>query len=298
MRIMCLAASLVVALLCLELRLGAQKQGQLFLSFTGQNGAAITDLQAGDVSVSEDGVDCKILKLESVNWPIKLHVLVDNGKPNTNPINPLRDGLKGLFDAMPDGIEMDMYSIAGAPRPVVKPTTDRQKLVDGIGLISPDSGTGMFFDGLFEAVSRIDKDKAPNFPVILVVGSDLGRASISDRDYMKLQEIIIKRAVTVHIIMMNGAAGVNATGGGPQTEVGLYVTKLSGGRYDNINSPSRLATLLPELGKKIADANAHQLNQYRVTYERPANAKDQSRISAAVKRDGTPSLSIDGKHLQ
>jgi hypothetical protein len=98
--------------------------------------------------------------------------------------------------------------------------------------------------------------------------------------------------------MLNSAAGVNATGGGPQTEVGLAVTKLSGGRFENINSPTRLATLLPEIGKKIAEAHERQQNQYRVTYERPANPKDQARISASVKRDGTPSLSIDGKHLQ
>lgn len=298
MRWMCLAASLVVALLCLEPRLGAQKQGQLFLSLTGQNGARVTDLQAGDVSVSEDGVECKILKLEPINWPIKLHVLVDNGKPNTNPINPLRDGLKGLFDAMPEGIEMEMYTTAGAPRPIVKATTDRQKLIDGIGLIAPDSGTGMFFDGLFEAIVRIDKDKTPNFPVILVVGTDLGRMQVSDRDYQKVQETIVKRAVTVHIVMMNSGAGVNATGGGPQTEVSLFVTKLSGGRYENINSPTRLGTLLPEIGKNIAEMHARQLNQYRVTYERPANAKEQPRISASVKRDATPFLSIDGRHLQ
>ena len=180
------------------------------------------------------------MKVEAVNWPTKLQVLVDNGRANTNPINNLRDGLKGLFEQMPEGVEMSMYVTAGTPRPIVKPTTDKQKLIDGIGLIAPDTGAGMFFDALSEAAGRIDKDKTPHFPVIVMVGSDLGTVRASDPDFKKLQETILTRAVTVHIILMAGAGGTS--GGAAQTEIGLAVTKLSGGRVRNIKSTTRLAT--------------------------------------------------------
>jgi hypothetical protein len=293
--IWCLAAALCLVLQGTESRIAAQKQGQVFMALTGSDGKPVTDLQAGEVSVTEDDVSCKIVKVEAVNWPIKLHVLVDNGRPNTNPINPLRDGLKGLFEAMPDGIEMNMYVTAGTPRPLVRPTTERQKLLDGIGLIAPDSGVGAFFDAIFEAANRIDRDKAPNFPVILVVGSDLGRLQVSDRDYQKLQEIILRRAITIHVIMM-GSGTLSSTGGAGHTEIGLNLTKMSGGRYENIATATRLATLLPELAKKIAEQHARQQNQFRITYERPANAKPQARIGASITRQASASLSIDGKH--
>ncbi len=273
--------------------LSAQKQQQIFVSLTGPDGKPVADLQASDITVTEDGADCKVVKIEPVSWPMKLQVLVDNGKPNTNPIGSLRDGLKALFELIPDGVETSMYAIAGAPRPIVKATMERQKLIDGIGLIAPDSGAGMFFDGLSEAVGRVDKEKTPSFPVILLIGSDLGVVRALDRDFQKLQETILKKAVTVHVILMSGSGG---SGGAAQTEIGLAVTKMSGGRYENINSTTRLATLLPEFGKKIADSNARQSHQYRVTYERPANAKEQPRIGLGVKREGTPSISIDG-HL-
>ena len=45
--------------------------------------------------------------------------------------------------------------------------------------------------------------------------------------------------------------------------------------------------------KVLGDQLTHQ---YRVTYERPANAKEQPRVGAAVRRDGTPMISLDG-HL-
>ncbi len=218
-RMCCLAATVIVAMWATDPTLIAQKQRQIFISLTGPNGAPVADLQAGEVSVTEDGVEGKVVKIEPVNWPTKLHVLVDNGRANTNPINGLRDGLKGLFEQIPEGVEMSMYATAGTPRPLVRPTTDKQKLLDGIGLIAPDSGAGMFFDALSEAAGRIARDKTPHFPVILMVGSDFGSVRASDPDFKKLQETILTRAVTVHIIVMSGTGGTS--GGGAQTEIGL-----------------------------------------------------------------------------
>src|SRR5262249_33729915 len=120
-----------------------------------------------------------------------------------------------------------------------------------------------------------------------------GRVTASDRDYQKLQDIIIRRALTIHVTMMNGGGGTS--GGGAQTEIGLNVTKMTSGRYENITTTNRLATLPPERGKKIAEQHARQLHQFRVTYERPANAKAQARIGASVRKDAMPMLSIDGR---
>jgi hypothetical protein len=292
-RIQVLGVLLVAALWTVEPHLAAQAQGQLFIKLVAPDGTPVTDLQTSDLMITEDGGACKIVKLEPIDWPIKLQVLVDNGKVNTNPINSLRDGLKGLFEQIPDGVEMSMYTTAPQPRAIVKPTTDRQKLIDGIGLIPPDSGTGAFFDALSEAAGRIDKDRTPHFPVILMVGSLLGRVTAQDRDLQRLQESIVKRAMTVHIIMMSPTA-VASIGGPVQTEIGLAVTKLSGGRYENITSINRLATLLPELGKQIGQSQARQSHQYRVTYERPAGAKAAAQVSASVGRPGTPVLTLDG----
>jgi hypothetical protein len=93
---------------------------------------------------------------------------------------------------------------------------------------------------------------------------------------------------------MAGGAGVGSSGGGAQTEIGLNVTKLSGGRYENITTTNRLATLLPELGKRIAQSAARQRHQSRVTYERSGNPKAGAQISAAVSKPGTPILTLDG----
>jgi hypothetical protein len=191
---------------------------------------------------------------------------------------------------------MSLLTTAPQPRTVVKPTTDKAKIDAGIDLITPDTGAGSFFDSMYEATQRIDKDKAQHFPVILTIASDYGRLNVMDRDYRKLQENIVKRAIAIHIVMLAaGGERVGAVAGAGQTEIGLQATKLSGGRYDNIAAVTRLTTLLPEIGKQIAKSHARQSNQYRLTYERPSNPQPNPQISAAISKPGEIKLTIDGR---
>jgi hypothetical protein len=287
-----LVAAIAIAVAFGQAGLSAQKQQQVFISLTAPDGTPVPGLQATEVGISEDDVPCKVLKVEPIDWPLKLQVLVDNGRANTSPINPLRDGLKSLFEQMPDGVEMSLYVISGTPRAVVKPTTDKQKLLNGIALIAADGGAGMFFDALSEAADRVDKDKMPGFNVILLIGSDFGRVRVLDQEYAKLQNTIINKGITTHVIVTGGSGGT--TGVGTQTEIGLSVTKLSGGRYEGLQTASRLATLLPEWGKHIAESQVRQAHQYRVTYERPSNPKPAPAIGATIKKDGVVHLSLHG----
>ena len=281
------------ALSALPVPLSAQKQGQMFLSLTTPDGKPVDGLTAEDVMLTEDGMPCKILKVETVTWPTKVHVLVDNGRYNTNPINPLQNGLKEFFSLIPDGVEMSLYATAGSPRPIVKPTTDRQKLIDGIGLITPDNGSGMFFDALFEASERIDKDKTPSHNIIVILASDSGQMRANDRDFQKLQMNVYNHGITSYVLMNSTGQGA-----GGQVDLGINLAKVSSGRYEPFNGPTRLATLLPEIGKTVAKSIALQKQQYRVTYERPAKASDKGGgISAQVRKDGIIHLSLRGNQV-
>jgi hypothetical protein len=107
-----------------------------------------------------------------------------------------------------------------------------------------------------------------------------------------MQNRIIDKGITIYVTVTAGTGG--ASGGGAQTDIGLQVTKISGGKYENISAPSRLATLLPELGRKIAASAVRQRHQYRVTYERPDKPAVQPSIGATVRKEGTVQLSLRG----
>ena len=89
----------------------------------------------------------------------------------------------------------------------------------------------------------------------------------------------------------------SASGGANQTQVGMAVTQATRGRYESIAAASRLATLLPEIGKQVAASVQKQSHQFRLTVERPAGAKGDVGQVGAGARSGlvVQGLSMDGR---
>ena len=296
-----IVAALVAALLVSGRLVQAQQQGQLYISVLDASNQPVTDIEPGDMTVIVDDVECRIVKLEPVSRPTKLSVMIDNGPATTKELANLRTAFKAFINAVPDGISIELLTIAPQPRWLERATIDHAKLLAAIDRIAPDSGAALFFDALVEAGNRIDKDKDKEyFPVLMMLASDFGRnSSAMDREFERLQKQILSRAITVHFIQFHsGGERVGAVAGALQTEVGLAVTKLSGGRYENIAASTRLITLLPEFAQSIGQSNLRQMNEYRVTYERPGrNLPSPQRISASLSRlriGVQPQLSLDG----
>ena len=280
--------------------LGAQQQAQLYISVLDEKGQPVTDLMANDLGVTVDGTDTRIVKVEPVSKPTKLTVLLDNGQATTKELSNFRTSVKNLIAALPEGMQIELITFAPQPRWLERATTDHQKLTSAVDRIAPDSGAGLFFDALVEAGARAEKEKGAFLPVFLMLAADFGRNDSSmDRDWQKLQNQVIQYGITVHFVMFHsGGDRAGSVAGALQTEIGLALTKMTGGRYENIAASQRLITLLPELGKSVEQSNVRQLNQMRVTYELPKGSKAGQQIGASLKTTRTglvPQLSINGK---
>jgi hypothetical protein len=292
--------ALPVVAVALSSHLFAQQQGQLYLSVLDAQGNPVKDLTVDEISVTTDGVESKVLKVEPFGKPTRLSIMIDNGPVTSKDMSILRNAYKALLEAVPEEIQVEILTTAPQPRWLEKPTTDRQKLLQSLDRLTPDSGAGLFFDALTEAANRVDKDKGAYFPVFLMLATDFGRNSgAMDREYTRLQQRIQQYGITVHFLMFHGGGErLGSVAGGVQTETGLALTKLSGGRYENINAATRLPSLLPEFVKSLAASNLRQMNEMRVTYEIPGkNAKPAQQIGAGLKTTRTglhPQLSLDG----
>jgi hypothetical protein len=275
--------------------LQAQERKQVFVSVMGSNGVPILDLQPSDVKVFENQVSAPVASVEAVDWPMKLTVLVDNGARSTDYLAALRTGLRNFLNEIPDGVEVSILTLAPRPQWVLRPSTDLDKEMKSVALIGPDSGAGKFFDGLAEAAERIEKERGNYFPVILLVTSDVGGNDAPfDREWQLLKKRVNDYAITVHYVtLVTGSLSGRSVPGFMQTTIGIPLTDLTGGRYENINSASRLVTLLPEIGQQIAASHFRQTHQYRVTYEPPAEAPDSRlprRLSVSVSSRGPVSV--------
>jgi hypothetical protein len=281
----------------------AQQQGQLYISALDQKGEPITDLDVDDIQVMVDDAACKIVRVEPVKRPMQLSLMVDNGPGLANALANLRTGLKSFVEAIPPDVSIELLTIAPQPRFLEKYTTDHVKLNNAIDRLTPDSGTGLFFDALVEAGNRVEKDKSKEttLNVFVMLATMLGRNdNAMERDFVKLQKQIVQYAITVHFLLFDtGGQGATAALGIMQTQIGTAVAKVSRGRFESFLIPSRYLTLLPELGKQIAESNLRQTHEYRVLYEYPAGKDPKTaqkfQASLSTKRVGANAmLSLDG----
>jgi len=265
--------TLVGVLALTTLGIHAQQQLQLFARIVDGKGVPVTALEPADVTIKENDVDTKVVKIDPINWPIKVQLLVDNGVGLGNDnLSNIRTGLRGLIEALPEGTELTFVTTAPQPRIVVRPTTDRMAQLKGIDLLSPDGGSGRFVESLNEAMQRVEKDKTDFFPVIISAGTVSGDTTSNlENTYKQLIGRLQKRPTTVHVVMFSKSTGQAATNGGIQQEVGIQVTQAVRGRYEAIAVGSRLATLLPEIGAQVAKSHENQSHQFRITIARSSS---------------------------
>jgi len=262
----------------------AQRQLLVYATILDASGAPPAALTPADVTIRENGADLKILKVEPIEWTTKVQILLDNGSGiGSANLSQLRNGLRGLLDALPPGLETTIVTTAPQPRFLVRATSDRQQLLAGVDRLAPDSTVGRFVESLGEALQRFERDKSDFFGVIVTLGTTVGDNRVIDRDINQIFQRIQKRPTTVHVVMVSPSPGAAASGGAVQTEVGMQVAKATNGRYESIAAVSRIATLLPEIGQQIAKASQSQAKQFRITAERTGNANEASQISMGVR---------------
>jgi hypothetical protein len=263
----------------------AQKQIRLLATVSNPSGEPIASIATKDVDVAENGVKGTIVKVDAVDRVSKVQILIDNGIGiPAESLGDLRNGLRGLLEALPPGIETTIVTTAPQPRFIERGTTDRQKLLKAVDLIASDTGAGRFVESLFEATERIERDKQESSTTIVSVTSTSGDLNSRDSDIKKIMERTRPGGRTrVHVIVNLGRLNTTVGGGGTQLEVGEAVAKQSLGRFEKINVGNRLATLLPELGAQMASMLGPTSRQFRITVDRPAGTSgDLGKLTMSV----------------
>jgi hypothetical protein len=292
-----LAAAALIT--CTSALVYTQDLPSIFLRVTDGTGAPVTDLAPEDLIILEDGIERLTITVEPVDWPVKLTLLVDNSRPMAQSLGRIREGLTSLLNELPDGVETEILTIAPQPRFIVRRTSDRAELLDGLSLIAPDSGTPAFIDGLVEASDRIREDDDPHFPVVVMIstnGPAVGAGA--DRKFQRLVNQTIDKPATYHVLVWS-STGTTSSGvtGAIQTIVGVRITDLTEGRYESLAVASRFEALLPEIGAQIAESHERQRTQLRVVYMRPPDeAPPQIGFGANILRPGLVGrLTFDGR---
>ena len=288
-----------------------QAQGPLtlYVSAIDANGAPVTDLKPEEFSYKESGNAGKVVSMDKFSLPVKLTIAVDNGPGSDLAMSHYRTGLTGLVKELPPEIEVTLITMSPQPRMVVKPTLNREEVLRGITRFAAETDAARFTDTLVEFGKRIEKERADSkgaaltyTPILLMVATTQAESfSYQMPETEKAMAAIANAKSRVMVAMTTTKVGsteaIEDMNSGRQALIAIPLTKATRGRYEALAQSSRLATLLPEFGKNIADTHKRQATQFKVTIERPAGATGQPQdIDVRLTRNGlNGAVSTDGR---
>jgi (2Fe-2S) ferredoxin len=281
----------------------------VFISATDASGAPVTDLKPEDIAMTEDGAPGKVVSLDKHQLPIKLTVAIDNGKDSTQALSSLRTGLTGLVEALPPDVEVTLITMS-QPQTVVRPTTDRAQITQGISRFGPESrAVAKFSETVVEYAERVDKDfkdkkTTPYSPVLVLVSTSTPELETVEPDTInKALNTLLSRGARVSVMMFNTTpTNTNAVANmtqGRQALISAPIVKASRGKFEALVQFNRLETVLPEWGKEIAASHTKQANQWRAIIDRPnGNTGALNKPGLRITRPGVNgTVSPDGKFI-
>ena len=256
-------------------------EGRSYIQVTDANGASVTDLNAEDFTIKQGDVEVKILRIELLNQPLRLAVLVDDAEGARAHFRHLRDGLPAFVDALPEDSQVELILLSGRARTVVEHTEGLAKVKERVEEFFVDASRAAgFFDGVRETVAEFEGVRWPVMALITTDGPSMSATSFTEGKYEALGEQIQELGVTVHAMVLN-----TPDGRGFQTGVARQLTQMTGGWYDSLNGPSQaLVEKLTAMATEISHRQAATANQYLVVYEPAPGATPNTLISAGVRR--------------
>jgi hypothetical protein len=278
----------------------------VFISGVDGSGMPLTDLKPDEIAFTENGVAGKVVSLERYQLPVKLTIAVDNGADSTAALTSLRAGLSGLIDALPPTVEVTLITMS-QPQTVVRPTTDRAQIAQGIASFGPDPrGIPKFSETLVSYADRIEKDfkdkKLTYQPVMILVSTPTPEVeNIQPDTIQKALNTLQTRGARVSMVMFTSTpTNTDAVANmkqGRQALIAAPIVKASRGKSEILTAFNQLTTVLPAWGKEIAVSHAKQANQFRAIIERPGgNTGALTNLGLRLTRPGADgAVSPDGR---
>jgi hypothetical protein len=277
---------------------------QFVVSAIDEKGEPITDLKPEEVLMSETAGKATVTKLEPFSLPVKVTITVDNGDQSADALPHYRAGLKGFVEAFAEGTEFTLITTSPQPRMVVRPSTDRMQVLRGVNGFAPEQEKPRFTDALVEYSQRLQKEvKDPKVklyvPVLLMVSTASNESSsYQPPEVQKALEFMVGRKVKM-FVSVNSTRSGDATATADlntnrQAIIAIPATKAMDGRYEAIAIFNRLQSLLPEMGKQLADYQKRLASQHLVTVQRAA-AGPMENLRIEISRQGVKgAVSLDG----
>jgi Ca-activated chloride channel family protein len=272
--------ALVLAAACaFPTQLRAQsKPTDVYVSVVDGKGNPAKGLSAGDFRVREDGAAREVLKAGPATEPLTVALLVDDSQATTRATQMIREAVDAFIAALAGKGEMCIVTFGERPTIVIDYTTDTKRLQASAKQIFPRSGAGAYLmDAIVDVSHGFAKRKAKR-PVIAVLMLD-DEIEFSNQYYENVVSELMKGGAALHVVSLGTPGASLSDEMRNRNQVVAIGTERTGGRRDNVIALTAAAPRMKQLADEL-------LNQYVVTYGRPATLIPPEKIDVTVTKPG------------
>ncbi len=261
---------------------GAQTQTpqtRLYLEAFDDRGPV--ELTPNDVAVFDGGMTRTITRLARAADPMRILLLVDNGRSAQPFIQEIRSGIVAFADAIPAEHELGLITIGNTPVVRQDPSTDRTKLKQ-IARTLTTGGTIVLVNAVYEMYDRFLRSAGDRWPVLVILTTDgtEGSGQFHPEKFAAFGRDMQAKDVVAHAIVL-----ATSKGDALQVQIARALTEGTGGTYGATFTGGDFTTKLDAMAQNIvADYDRTSL-QYVLEYESPTGQPGPD-LKVTLLRDG------------
>ncbi len=287
----------------LPLRMAAQEtERQVFVTVLDGDGSPIDGLTAGHFAVREGGRDRPVVRVEPLQTPMHVAVLVDSSVGNGAPDEAFRSAIDQFVERLASFNLVSVYSFGTRAAQVCGFSRDAAQLRRSmVGMFSGSAGGSYLIDAIEMAARDMRPLESPR-PVIVAITSET--ADASKRTAGAVIKQLIANTTAFHAVALASATGSGTAaaitrdipsssqrlqgmialgeGDRERTRALQQGTSVTGGSLQRITSTAALAPALARLSRELSGS-------YRLTF---------SRSGSDTMKDLQVGILVDGATLR
>lgn len=252
----------------------------MYVSVVDPDGVPVDGVSANDLIVREDNITREVLDVRPADQPMQIALVVDNSQAARDWVQNIRIGVQDFVTTMTSGEprnQLAILTIADRPTIVTDYTFDRKQLLDGVGHVFTQPGSGMYLlDTLIDVAHGLGKRAAPR-PVIIALLTE--GIEFSTRYYADVLRALTDSGAAFYALTLGQPSGSLNDEIRNRDRVLAEGTRGSGGTLEMVLAATAIQGRLKTLATQL-------MHEYLVTYSRPESLIPPEHVTVAAKKPG------------
>jgi len=261
----------------------AQSQTQrvrLYLEALDERGP-VEGLTPNDVVIFDGGTTREITRLVRADDPMRILLLVDNGRSTQPFIQEIRSGIVAFADAIPPEHELGLVTIGNTPVVRQEPAADRTRLKQ-IAKTLTTGGTTVLVNAVYEMYDRFLRNATDRWPVLVILTSDGTEGS---GQFYPEKFAAFGRDMQAKDVVAHGIVLISAKGDALQVQIARALTEGTGGTYNTTATSGDLTVRLAGIAQNIMADYDRTSTQYLLEYA-TISGQPSLDLKVSALRDG------------